>query len=41
MAIAFAGGDPLTPFVVGIEGGDDDDYDKDGEENFHDRFSIA
>jgi hypothetical protein len=41
LAVATPGGDPLAPFVVGNEGGDDKDYDKDGEKNLHTDFRIA
>jgi len=41
LAIAFAGGDPLTPFVIGEEGAGDDDSDNDGEKDFHGVLRIA
>ena len=40
LAIAFAGGDPLTPFVIGEEGAGDDDSDNDGEKDFHGAQSV-
>jgi hypothetical protein len=41
LAVAAAGGDPLTPFVVGEEGGGNDQQGENAEENLHDLFRIA
>ena len=38
LAIAFAGGDPLAPFVVGDEGADYEGEKEDGEEDLHGFF---
>ena len=37
LAVALAGGDPLTPFVVGVEGGGDEEDGDGGEEDLHGR----
>jgi len=34
LAVA-AGGDPLLPFVIGVEGGGDDEEGDDGEKDLH------
>ena len=41
LAVALAGGDPLTPFVVGVEGGGDEEDGEDGEGEFHGGYRIA
>jgi len=41
LAVALAGGDPLTPFVVGVEGGGDEEDGEDGEGEFHGEYRIA
>ncbi len=41
MAVAAAGGNPLAPFVVGEEGGGDEEDGEDAEEDLHGVFRIA
>ena len=35
LTVALAGGEPLTPFVVGVEGRDDEDDGDDDEKKLH------
>jgi hypothetical protein len=41
LAVAAAVGHPLTPFVVGKEGGGDNEDGENAEEDFHGAFRIA
>jgi hypothetical protein len=41
LAVAAPGGDPSAPFVIGKEGGGDENDGKDAEEYLHGVFRIA
>jgi len=41
LTVAAAGGDPLTPFVVGEKGRGDDENGENAEEDFHSVYRIA
>ena len=37
LPVAAAGSEPLAPFVVGVERGNDEKYGEDGEKKLHER----
>ena len=41
LSVAFAGGNPLAPLVIGEEGSGNDEGDDEEEEEFHGVISIA